>query len=118
MKKITLTYLATYLYIGGIGFGFVPELALKIFMSTGNYGLIMPRMVGMFMIVLAFLITLFIRNQDYKYYLPTILARTFIVLFLAVLYLRSYDPLFLIVNGIVLVGLIPSYFAYFMGKSS
>ena len=108
MKKITLIYLASYLLAGGVGFGFAPDIALRMFMSTGDYGDIMPRMAGMFMIVLGYLIALFVKNKDYKYYLPTIIARTFIVIFLSVLYFRTNDPLFIIVNIIVLIGLIPS----------
>jgi uncharacterized protein YjeT (DUF2065 family) len=117
MKKVTLIYLSSYLLAGGIGFAFVPDAALKIFMSTGDYGDIMPRMVGMFMIVLGFLITQFIKNKDYKYYLPTIIARTFIVIFLSALYFQTSDPLFIIVNIIVLIGLIPSIYVYFKGKA-
>ncbi len=117
MKKITLIYVASYLFAGGIGFGFAPDVALKMFMSTGDYGEIMPRMVGMFMIVLGFLIALFVKNHDDKYYLPTIIARTFIVIFLSVLYLKTHDPLFIVVNIIVLIGLIPSFYAYFKGTS-
>lgn len=116
MKKVTLTYLASYLFIGGIGFGFIPEMALKLFMSTGSYGEVMPRMVGMFMIVLGFLILLFIKNNDYKYYLPTIIARSFIVIFLGVLYWKSNDPLFIIVNIIVLIGLLPSILVFLKDK--
>lgn len=116
MKKITLTYLSTYLIIGGIGFGFFPNLAFKLFMSTGSYDEIMPRMVGMFMIVLGFLIAMFVRNMDYKYYLPTIIARSFIVIFLGYLYLRTEDPLFIIVNIIVLIGFLPSIYIFLIEK--
>ena len=110
-------YLASYLFIGGIGFGFIPDIILKLFMSTGTYGDIMPRVVGMFMIVLGLLITLFIKNEDYKYYLPTIIARSFIVIFLSVLYFLSNDPLFMILNIIVLLGLLPSIYIYLKDKS-
>ncbi len=116
MKKYTLIYLASYLFIGGIGFAFIPESVLKIFMSTGEYGDIMPRVVGMFMIVLGFLITLFIKNEDYKYYLPTIIARSFIVLFLGTLYFNTNDPLFIILSIIVLVGLLPSVYIFLKEK--
>ena len=116
MKKYTLIYLASYLFIGGIGFAFIPESVLKIFMSTGEYGDIMPRVVGMFMIVLGFLITLFIKNEDYKYYLPTIIARSFIVIFLGALYFNTIDPLFIILNIIVLVGLLPSVYIFLKEK--
>ena len=116
MKKLTLIYLASYLLIGGIGFAFIPELVLKMFMSTGEYGDIMPRVVGMFMIVLGFLITLFIKNEDYKYYLPTIIARSFIVIFLSALYFNTNDTLFIILNIIVLVGLLPSIYIFIKDK--
>ncbi len=117
MKRITLIYLSSYLFAGGVGFGFAPEIALKMFMSTGDYGAVMPRMVGMFMIVLSFLIAMFVKNQDYKYYLPTIIARTFIVIFLSYLYFSTSDPLFIIVNVIVLIGLLPSYYIYIRTKN-
>jgi len=116
MKKITLIYLASYLFIGGIGFAFIPELVLKIFKSTGEYGDVMPRVVGMFMIVLGFLIMLFIKNEDYKYYLPTIIVRSFIVIFLSALYFISNDPLFIILNIIVLIGLLPSIYILIKDK--
>jgi len=99
MKKFTLIYLASYLFVGG-------------FMSTGTYGDVMPRVVGMFMLVLGFLITLFINNEDYKYYFPTIIARSFIVIFLTALYFNTKDPLFIILNFIVLIGLLPSIYIY------
>jgi uncharacterized protein YjeT (DUF2065 family) len=112
MKKFTLIYLASYLFIGGLGFAFIPETLLKIFLSTGTYGDVMPRVVGMFMLVLGFLITLFIKNKDYKYYFPTIIARSFIVIFLTVLYFNTDDPLFIILNCVVLIGLLPSIYVY------
>ena len=52
MKKIMLTYVASYLFVGGIGFAFVPALTLRLFLSNGDYGDIMPRVVGMFMMAL------------------------------------------------------------------
>lgn len=116
MKKITLTYLYSYLFLGGIGLAFVPNVALAMLMSTGDYGEIMPRMVGMFMIVLGFLIFQFVKNQDYKYYFPTIVARTFIVVFLSYLYSQTHDPFFIVVNVIVLVGLLPSIYVHYNHK--
>ena len=109
--------MASYLFIGGLGFAFIPETILKIFMSTGTYSDVMPRVVGMFMLVLGLLITLFIKNEDYKYYFPTIIARSFIVIFLTVLYFNTDDPLFIILNLIVLIGLLPSIYIYIKDKS-
>ncbi len=115
-KKITLTYLTTYLAIGGIGFALFPDQILKLFFSNGNYGDIMPRMVGMFMCALGFLIFRILKNEDWKYYSATIYVRSSIVLFLFWLYYKSDDPMLLVVNGIVLLGLIPSIFIHFGNK--
>ena len=118
MKRITLIYLASYLMIGGIGCGFFPAIVLELFMSTGNYGDIMPRMVGMFMIVLGLLIMMFVINRDYKYYLPTIIARTFIVIFMIYLYFATNDILFVILLIVVSLGLLPSVFVFLKDRSS
>ena len=82
MKRLTLAYLASYLAFGGIGFAFAPGPMMRLFLSDGSYGSVMPRLVGMFMIVLSGLIWLFVRNEDYRYYRYTVAARTGIVLFL------------------------------------
>jgi len=78
--------------------------------SNGTYGDLMPRVVGMFMLALGGLIFQFVRAQDYCYYLYSAVARTFIVLVLTTLYVRSHDPLFLVLDAIVLVGLLPSIY--------
>ena len=116
MKRATLVYLASYLAIGGIGLLVAPDLALGLLLSTGDYGDVMPRVVGMFMLVLSFLIASFIRQNDYSYYVTTIVARSFIVIVLAVLYVMSGDRLFLVLEGIVLVGLLPAIYLQFTGK--
>jgi hypothetical protein len=67
--------------------------------SNGTYGDVMPRVVGMFMLALGGLIFQFVRAQDYRYYLYSAFARTFIVLVLTTLYLRSHDPLFLVLDA-------------------
>ena len=77
----------------------------------------MPRVVGMFMLVLSTLITAFVRRRDYTYYLITIVVRTFIVGTLAVLYFQSADPLFLVLEGIVLLGLLPAIYLQFFDRS-
>ena len=116
MKKITLSYLAGYLLVGGVGFAFIPELTLRFFLSNGEYDAVMVRVVGMFMIALSGLISQFVRFEDYKYYPYSVYIRSFIVIFLGGLYLSSRDPLFLVLNGIVLLGLLPSIFELVRGK--
>lgn len=112
MKRLTLIYLTGYLAVGGLGFLLVPDLALTLLLSNGEYGDVMPRVVGMFMLVLSGLIGSFVRRGDYSYYLTTIVARSFIVVTLSVLYVRTGDPLFLVLDAIVLVGLLPSIWVH------
>ena len=107
-KKITLTYIVIYLAIGGLGFTFFPNQILELFLSNGNYGDIMPRIAGMFMCALSFLIFRIIRNEDWHYYSATIYVRSSIVLILSWLFYKSGDPMLLVLMGIVLIGLIPS----------
>jgi hypothetical protein len=116
-KKILLSYLAGYLLAGGIGFAFAPEITLQLFFSTGEYGDIMPRVTGMFMMALSGLLWTMIRRGDYSYYRYSVAARTFIVAFMFYLYGSSKDPMFMILIGIVLAGLIPSYWILFRNRS-
>ena len=113
MKRVTLVYLASYLTLGGIGLLFAPDVALALLLSNGEYGDVMPRVVGMFMLVLSLLVTAFIRHGDYRYYSTTILARSFIVVVLTFLYFWTTDPLFLVLDGIVLLGLLPAMYIQF-----
>ena len=102
--------LAIYLLVGGLGLAFLPSLTLRLFLSTGDYGDIMPRVAGMLMIGLSGLIAQFVYYQDYRYYAYSVYIRSFFVLFLFFLFARPSDPLFLVLNAIVLIGLLPSIY--------
>jgi hypothetical protein len=107
LKKVAFVYLITYLSVAAVGFGLFPALTLKLFLSNGDYGAIMPRMLGAMMGVLSFLLFAIYRKGDWKKYSPfTMMARTPLVLFIFYLYYLSRDPMFLIINAIVLVGLV------------
>ncbi len=109
-------YLVSYLAIGGIGFTFFPSPTLKLFFSNGEYGDIMPRIAGMFMMALSFLIFKILKNEDWKYYVSTIYIRSIIVLFLCWIYYKSNDPMFLVLSAVVLIGLIPSIIVHLGNK--
>lgn len=113
-RKLSFGYLVAYLAVGGLGLALMPTMALQLLFSNGTYDDIMVRMTGMFMCVLSFLIYNMLRFEDWKYYPLTIYARSGIVLFLVFLYIRSGDPLFITVIGIVLIGLIPSVYIHFV----
>ncbi len=110
MQRLTLSYLAGYLLAGGLGFLVAPDVALRLLLSNGAYGDIMPRVVGMFMLALGGFILQFVRARDYRYYVYAVVARSFIVLVLTALYFQARDPLFLVLDAIVLIGLLPSIY--------
>jgi hypothetical protein len=110
MQRLTLIYLATYLLIGGCSFLVAPAFALRLLLSNGAYGDVMPRLFGLFMFVLGGVIFQFARARDYRYYLYTIVARCFIVVVMTTLYFKTRDPLFLVLDAIVLIGLLPSIY--------
>ena len=62
------------------------------------------------MFVLGGVIFQFVRARDYRYYLYTIVARWFIVVVMTTLYFKTRDPLFLVLDAIVLIGLLPSIY--------
>ena len=97
----------------------LPELTLRLLLSNGSYGDVMPRVVGIFMIALGGVILQFVRARDYRYYRYAIIARIFIVLALTAIYFEARDPLFLVLDAVVLVGLLPSiYVAVLMRDAS
>ncbi len=107
LKRIAFIYLISYLGVAALGFGLFPALTLKLFLSSGDYGVIMPRLVGAMMGVLSFILFAIYRMGDWKKYSPfTMMARTPLVIFIFYIYYLSGDPMFLIINAIVLVGLL------------
>lgn len=116
LKRITLSYVVTYLMIGGLGLSSAPDLFLKLFQSNQDYGDIMPRVAGIFMIALGGLFAAMLHFKDYKYYGFSIVVRTFIVLFIFLLFFMNNDPFFIVINIIVLFGLIPSYIIFAKDK--
>ena len=110
MQRLTFVYLASYLIGGGLGLLLAPALTLRLLLSNGDYGDVMPRLVGVFMVALGGAVLEFVRARDYRYYRYTIVARIFIVVALTALYFKARDPLFLVLDAIVLVGLLPSIY--------
>lgn len=110
MQRLTFIYLASYLLVGGGALLVAPEFALRLLRSNGEYGDVMPRLFGLFMFVLGGVIFQFLRGRDYRYYLYTVLARCFIVVVMTALYFKAHDPLLLVLDAIVLIGLLPSIY--------
>src|SRR5262249_56871857 len=92
VQRLTFVYLASYLLVGGFGFLVVPELTLRLLLSNGSYGDVMPRLVGVVMVALGGAVLEFVRARDYRYYRYAIISRLFIVVALTALYFSARDP--------------------------
>ena len=110
--RFSLFYLAGYLYVGGIGFLFTPGLTLELFFSNGSYSDVMVRFVGVLLVSLGILITQMIRLKIEAMYPATLLVRPLILATLVWLYLRSGDPMMLVLIGIVGLGFVLTLAGY------
>ena len=110
--RVSLFYLAGYLYVGGLGFLLAPALTLELFLSNGSYNDAMVRMVGVLLLSLAILITQMIRLNLDVLYPSTLVVRSLILATLVWLYFRADDPLFLVLTGIVGLGFVLTLSSY------
>jgi thiol:disulfide interchange protein len=116
--RLSLYYLAGYLTFAGLALLLVPSLALKLLLSNGDYGETFPRLAGMLLIGLAILITQIIRHRIEVLYPTTLVVRLFFLVVFAYLFLSSNDPFFLVVFGIVLLGVNLTGYSYFTERGT
>ena len=110
--RLSLYYLAGYLTFAGLALLLVPSFALKLLLSNGDYGETFPRLAGMLLIGLAILVSQIIRHRIEVLYPTTLVVRLFFLIVFAYLFLSSSDPFFLVVFGIVLLGVILTGYSY------
>ena len=110
--RLSLFYLAGYLWFAGLALLLVPTFALKLLLSNGDYDDFFPRLAGMLLIGLAILVTQIIRHRIEVLYPTTLVVRLFFLVVLGYLYLSSSDPFFLVVFGIVVLGVLFTGYSY------
>jgi thiol:disulfide interchange protein len=110
--RLSLFYLAGYLTFAGLALLLVPSFALKLLLSNGDYGDVFPRLAGMLLLGLAILVTQIIRHRIEVLYPTTLVVRLFFLVVFAYLFLSSSDPFFLVVFGIVLLGVVLTGYSY------
>jgi hypothetical protein len=110
--RLSLFYLAGYLTFAGLALLLVPTFALKLLLSNGDYGEVFPRLAGMLLLGLAILVTQIIRHRIEVLYPTTLIVRLFFLVVLAYLFLSSSDPFFLVIFGIVLLGVVFTGYSY------
>jgi len=115
--RISLYYLAGYLIAGGVALLLFPDQTLKFLRSNGHYGDVFPRLAGMVLSGLGLNIAGIIRARAQVLYPATLMVRTYFCVCLVWLYGLSRDPFFLVVLGVVLVGMALTLAAYLADRA-
>jgi uncharacterized protein YjeT (DUF2065 family) len=114
--NFSLIYVAAYLLAAGIFLLLVPRLALQLLLSTGDYGEILPRLVGLLLIGLGVLVVQIIRYRIATLYPTVIAVRVIFCVGFVVLYTLSRDPLFLVLLAVVGLGVLGTSVSYVLDK--
>jgi len=105
LTRYSLTYLATYLTLGGLGFLFIPTQFSKLLLSNVTYQEIPMRLAGMFSLLLGIVVAQMVRHRVTVLYATSILARVIGVVALVAFYFQTHNPMFLTLFVIVIIGL-------------
>ena len=114
--RLSLYYLVTYLFVTGVSLLFMPQLSLKLLLSTGHYENTFVQFTGAFMIALSIMVAQIIRYRIEVLYPTTLLVRTFFILVIIALYAETNDPLFLVVLAVVGLGVVLTSTAFLLDK--
>lgn len=104
--RLSFYYLAGYLSIGGAGLLIEPNFSANLLLSNTEYPAIMLQALGMFMIGLCIIVVQIIRLHLDALYSTTLIVRLFFCVCLLFFYFMSSNPFFLVLFGIVVLGLV------------
>lgn len=104
--RLSFFYLTGYLSLGGLGLLFTPTLALRVLGATGSYPPALVRLLGALLLALGMLVAQIVRHRVEALYATTLIVRVVLAATLVAAYLASRDPLFLVLTGIVGLGMI------------
>jgi uncharacterized protein YjeT (DUF2065 family) len=115
---LSLYYLAAYLVGAGIALIVAPSLALKLLFASGQYGDVLPRLLGVVLLALGIVIVQIIRHQVEVLYTTTLIVRTLIVAVLIGLFIYSHDPLFISLVVVVGFGMVLTGSSFLLDRRS
>lgn len=110
--NLSLIYVATYLLASGSFLIVAPRLALQLLLSSGDYGEIFPRLGGLLLLGLGLLVAQIVRHRITALYATTLAVRGIFCIGFVVLYTLSRDPLFLVLLGVVGIGVVATSISY------
>jgi len=109
-------YLAGYVLPAALALLLIPQTAVKLLFSNGEYPDVILRMVGVPLFGLGVFVVQIIRHRLIILYPTTLLIRAFICVSFAFLYASSSDPMFLVLIGVVGFGLLLTGTSYWMDR--
>jgi len=112
LTRLSLYYLAGYLLFAGVALMLVPAFALSLLLSNGQYGDVLPRLLGVVLFALGVFVAQVIRHRLTVLYPTTLAVRAVFLVVLAALYVKSSDPFFVVLLGIVGLGFLMTGTAY------
>jgi len=116
--RLSLYYLAAYLLGAGIALILAPSLALKLLFASGQYGDVLPRLLGVVLLSLGIVIVQIIRHHVEVLYTTTLIVRTLIVAVLIGLFIYSHDPLFISLVVVVGFGMVLTGSSFLLDRRS
>ena len=108
----SLFYVVGYLIATGIALMIAPRPTLNLLFSNGNYGEVMPRVVGAFMVGLGSVVVQIVRLRLHQLYVTTMLVRLGFLVWCGYLYFISDDPLFLTMSVVISGGLLLTFLSF------
>jgi uncharacterized protein YjeT (DUF2065 family) len=115
---LSLYYLATYLPIAGLALLLVPDFATKLLLSNRTYDDIFTRLAGALLLALGVLIIQIVRHRVEALYQTTVVVRLGLLVVLAVLFVRSADPFFLVIFVVVGIGVLLTGTSIYLDRRS
>jgi uncharacterized protein YjeT (DUF2065 family) len=116
--RLSLCYLFTYLIFAGLALLVAPQLALKLLFSNGNYGDVLPRLLGLILVALGVFVLQTVRHQLEVLYTTALAVRGVMLVVLFGLYLYSHDPLFITLLVVVGFGVLLTGTSYLLDRRS
>ncbi len=104
--RLSFFYVTGYLSLGGLGLLFAPALALHMLGAIGSYPPALVRLLGALLLALGILVAQIMRHRVEALYRTTLVVRVVLVVTLVPLYFATRDPLFLVLTGIVGLGML------------
>ncbi len=115
---LSLYYLVGYLIPAGIALISSPQFVLRLLLSNGDYGDVMPSLVGIVLLALGIVVLQILRLQAEALYPTTLIARSVILVCLVGMFIYARDPLFISLLVIVGLGFVLTGASYLMDRRS